>query len=64
MTDKQPDANFTAGAGQASWANPASNHTCGECLNWSRPGERVSRSRYDYFGKHDRMMRGRADTLN
>ena len=53
MTFHQPGAEFSAWAGQASWADPATNNTCSECIFWSRPGERVARTRYEYFGKHE-----------
>ena len=39
--------------GQASWADPATCNTCRECRFWSVTDERVARSRYDYFGKHE-----------
>jgi hypothetical protein len=48
-----PTAELSAWAGQASWADPATNNTCRECIFWSRPGERVARSRREYFGKHE-----------
>ena len=41
----RPDAELSAWAGQASWADPASEFTCRQCAHWSRPGERV--------GKHE-----------
>lgn len=50
MPFKQPDAGFSAWAGQAAWADPATDHTCRECIFWSRPGERVARSQSKYFG--------------
>jgi len=37
-------------AGQASWADPATNNTCRECIFWSRPGERVARTRWRSLG--------------
>jgi hypothetical protein len=37
-------------AGQASWADPATTNTCRECIFWSRPGERVSRTRWRTLG--------------
>ena len=49
----RPDAELSAWAGQATWADSATDRTCRECLFWSQPGERVSRSRPEYFGKHE-----------
>ncbi len=44
MTIKH-DAELSAWAGQASWADPVTDHTCRLCIHWSPPGERVSRTR-------------------
>ena len=40
-------------AGRVSWAGPASNNPCRECVFWSGRGERISLGRHEYFGKHD-----------
>ena len=40
-------------AGQAGWCDPSSELTCRLCAHWSKPGERVARSRYRYFDKHE-----------
>lgn len=48
-----PTPELSAWAGQASWSDPAANYTCRQCIFWSRQGERVARSRYNYFGKHE-----------
>ena len=57
MSIFNPDAGFTAWAGQASWADPASEFTCRQCIHWSRPGERIARSRYNYFNKFELLPR-------
>ena len=49
----RPDAELSAWAGQASWCDPSTSSTCRQCIHWSRPGERVGRSRSDFFGKHE-----------
>ena len=46
MPFKQPDAELSAWAGQAGWADPATNNTCRLCRFWSEPGERVARTRW------------------
>lgn len=49
----RPDAELSAWAGQAAWADPATNNTCRQCIHWAKPGERVARSRYNYFDKYE-----------
>ena len=42
-------------AGQATWCDPASEFTCRQCAHWSRPGERVSRTRWRTLGNQHEL---------